>query len=411
MRVVFVNLHHNEFFVKTSNLYLYKHSCAHKHRYLLNYLLDRPDVEVCTFINDYGFSLVQNFNKFAMFFLKMLGVPEHYYIMKKNNIPYSKIKVITNPKDIREDDLLISYLHHPRTLSQIADLDVFKAVSAIHFCGASAQEESDWVKSAKPNVIFNESDLKSCSDIFKKYFKWYDGDFIVHPFVAVNRFQRNKPFKQRENRVFSTGTITYKNDDCFISVYGDPCDQPIRKQILIHADELKQFVACYNAEYNEDFVGKTVKPSDSKIVKYYKVFYNRRHQGQQKKYFSFDMVERFNNFTMCLVGEEILGVPGIGFVEGMACGCAYLGVNNGLYEAYGMKEGVHYIGYDGSIEDLKKKVSYYQQQEHLAELERIAEAGYNFAKERFNSNYSAEYLYNQLVEKQKAWLETKQKQK
>ena len=64
--------------------------------------------------------------------------------------------------------------------------------------------------------------------------------------------------------------------------------------------------------------------------------------------------EKFNEYKMCLIGEEILGVPGIGFVEGMACGCAYFG-KRGYYEDYGMKEGVHYIAYDGSPDDLLEK--------------------------------------------------------
>ena len=71
--------------------------------------------------------------------------------------------------------------------------------------------------------------------------------------------------------------------------------------------------------------------------------------------FSFDMVAKFNEYKMCIVGEEITGVPGIGFVEGMVCGCAYIGLNNGLYEQYGLKEGVHYIGYDGTLPDLTEK--------------------------------------------------------
>ena len=122
-----------------------------------------------------------------------------------------------------------------------------------------------------------------------------------------------------------------------------------------------------------------------------------RHTGQQKKYFSFNMVEKFNDFKMCLVGEEILGVPGIGFVEGMSCGCAYIGQKLGYYEDYGMQEGVHYIGYDGTLEDLKAKITYYQQPENQEELERIANAGYEFAQKHFRGEYVAEQLLNNLI--------------
>ena len=115
------------------------------------------------------------------------------------------------------------------------------------------------------------------------------------------------------------------------------------------------------------------------------------------------MVDKFNEFKMCLVGEEILGIPGIGFVEGMACGCAYIGQNLGYYEDYGMKEGVHYIGYDGTLEDLKSKIKYYQQPEHQEELERIANAGYEFAQTHFRGEVVAKELLEKLQKAQAEW--------
>ena len=48
-RVIFVNLHGNEFLVKTINKIIFKQSVAVKHRYLLNYLLDREDIEDCIY--------------------------------------------------------------------------------------------------------------------------------------------------------------------------------------------------------------------------------------------------------------------------------------------------------------------------------------------------------------------------
>ena len=51
MRIVFVNLHGNEFLVKTLNKFIFKQSVAIKHKYILDYLLSRDDVEVCSYIN------------------------------------------------------------------------------------------------------------------------------------------------------------------------------------------------------------------------------------------------------------------------------------------------------------------------------------------------------------------------
>ena len=44
MRVVFVNLHGNEFLVKTLNKIIFKQSVAIKHKYFLDYLLANPEV-------------------------------------------------------------------------------------------------------------------------------------------------------------------------------------------------------------------------------------------------------------------------------------------------------------------------------------------------------------------------------
>ena len=115
------------------------------------------------------------------------------------------------------------------------------------------------------------------------------------------------------------------------------------------------------------------------------------------------MVEKFNDYKMCLVGEEIMGIPGVGFVEGMACGCAYIGQNKGYYEDYGMQEGVHYIGYDGTLEDLKAKIRYYQRPEHQEELEQIAKTGCEFVRKNFRGPIVAEKLLKTLVMEQRNW--------
>ena len=115
------------------------------------------------------------------------------------------------------------------------------------------------------------------------------------------------------------------------------------------------------------------------------------------------MVEKFNEYKVFLVGEEILGIPGIGFVEGMSCGCAYIG-QRGLYEQYGMQEGVHYIGYDGTPEKLIETIRYYQLPEHQLELKRIAENGYQFAKEHFKGEMVAKNLMDKLISERNKYL-------
>ncbi|WP_455585725.1 glycosyltransferase [Bacteroides sp.] len=404
MRVVFVNLHCNAFLVKTLNKFLFKRSAAVKHRYFLDYLLSRDDIEVCNYINDYGFSLYYKENGFVKFLAKLFSRIENRYILWKNGINLKLVKVISKAQ-ITQDDIVITYLNESHTLYRINDINAFKVASALHFLGEA--RFSEMAQKAGIDRIFDESDLNKYSEAFRLRFKWYNKPVIVHPFVFAPRFKKNKEMSDRENRAFSTGTIINLNREEFTSVYGDPCNQPTRRQIFDNAKELEPLVACYNKYYLEDDKLKQVKASDFIFVKWYKIYYNMSHTGRQKKYFSFDMVECFNNFKMFICGEEVVGIPGIGFVEGMACGGAYIGQTIGYYEDYGMKAGVHYIGYDGSLEDLKAKITYYQQPEHQDELERIANAGYEFANKHFRGEAVAKDLLNKLLEAQKEWKKSK----
>lgn len=403
-RIIFVNLHANAFLVKTADKILFKRSASVKHKYLLDYLLSREDIQVCSYINDYGFSLYKNGNKLSRLFAKLFGKFEHRYILKKNGIDRRKVKLL-KAKDINVDDIMISYVNGMDSLQQISDLPAFKAASALHFLGE--KKPSDVAKAAGIVQLFDESNLKKFSKAFQVRYDWYDKDVLVHPFVFAPRFKKTTPFSERECRCFSTGTIIDLPREEFTEIYGDPCNQPTRRQVYENQEELKPYIECTNNYYLEDDKLKQVKPNDNFIVKAYKVYYNQSHTGRQKKYFSFDMVERFNHFKMFLVGEEVVGIPGIGFVEGMACGGAFIGQNFGIYEQYGMQEGVHYIGYDGTLNDLKAKISYYQQPEHQEELERIANAGYEYAQTHFRGEIVAKELLDKLQKAHAEWKASK----
>ena len=398
MRIIFVNLHTNEFLVKTASKYIFKQSVAIKHRYLIDYLLNETDIEVCSYINRNGTSIAHNLPQPLMRILSACRFLESKWVFRKNGLA-GKIKIIKDPSDIRHDDIVMIYQLFADQCSELAKVDAFKVVSMLHFHGS--QSNSDAIRRCNPNMLIAESNLKKYSAIFQKYYSWYQKDILVHPFVFEERFQEKRQYGERKNRAFSTGTITYKKHPEFIDVYGNPCDQPIRKYVKDHQEELKGMIDCYNSDYSEDANKKMeVTTKDNKLMRLVKGFYYKFFASQQKSYYSFNMVEKFNEYKMCLIGEEILGVPGIGFVEGMACGCAYIGHNIGYYEDYGLKEGIHYIGYDGTPEDLIDKVKYYQQPEHQKELECIAKEGCEYVRTYFNGSKAAETLVTRILDSQ-----------
>ena len=395
MRIVFVNLHANEFLVKTLNKFIFKQSVAIKHKYILDYLLSRDDVEVCSFINKRGLSLSYSTRNR---FLQSFRFLDHRITMHKNGIPMSKIKVLKHEDEIRHDDLVILYQIFGPQFEFDKRPDAFIAVSQLHF----ALSASAMMEKVDPDLMFNESNMQQRFVGFNEYFGWFHKQYMVIPFVFAPRFKVIKPFAERQNKAVSVGTVTYPG--YLIKYYGHDCLQPARKQVYDNARELTPWVDCFNSDYLEDDKLSKHSANDGKLVRTFKRLHDKFFVGHQKKYYSFDMVEKFNDYKMCIVGEEIVGLPGIGFVEGMACGCAYLGQTVGYYEDYGMKEGVHYIGYDGTLDDLKAKITYYQQPEHQQELETIAKTGCEFVRSHFNGPAAAESLLNNLLEAQRRWL-------
>ncbi len=395
MRIVFVNLHSSWMLVKSAGVMVYKYSPAIKHAYLLQYLLKHPEIEICNYMNDRSFSLFTGGGNALQKFLNLFSGIENNIVLKKNGIDPKRITVIRKPSDIRPDDIVIMYnVFESDHLRGMKAVQGFKALSMLHFHGRETDDPV--IKSAEIDCYFNEINLEKSSELFRQYYHT-KRPWALIPFVFAERFQNKKPFAERQNKAFSVGTITYKLHKEYLDIYKESCLQPIRKLVKDNPEYYKDTIDCYSEDYFEGDEGKKVKASDNKLVALYKKIYNRFHTGRQTKYFSFDMVEKFNDYKMHIVGEEALGLPGIGFVEGMACGSAYIGIDSPMYRDYGLIPGTHYIAYDGTKEGLRKTIEYYQAPENQEELERIARTGCEFVRKNFRGDLVAENLIKQLV--------------
>lgn len=400
-RIVFINLHSCWMFLKNAEVLYFKTSAALKHKYLLDYLLTNTNYEVCSYVTPNGFSLTPKGYPILAKFLSCFRFAESKHILKKNGINPESITIIKSADEIHTDDIVVLY----NIMGQCAvakDIHAFKALSMLHFHGRKG--ENKLIEDAGICCYFNEVNLSKSSELFRKYYH-VDKPWIIIPFVFAERFKVIKPFIERQNKCFSTGTITYKEHEEFLSVYRDSCDQPARKFVKDNTEFFKDTVDCYSFDYLEDNFWKKYVEGENSITRLYKKFYNLLHVGKQKNYFSFDMVKKFNDYKMHLLGEEILGVPGIGFVEGMACGSAYIGLDSPMYRDLGLIPGVHYIAYDGTKEGLKSTVEFWQRVENQEKLERIAKKGCEFVRENFCGSKVAERLMDALKFEQKKWLE------
>lgn len=393
MRVVFVNIHSSWMLLKNSAVLIFKNSAALKHKYILDFLIENPEYEVATVLNDRAFSIFTHGGDKLQKLLNRFASIEYNWILKKNGISKDKILRLQSVDDIKKDDIVIFYNLLSDNFRYAERIKGFKVLSFLHFHGNA--NDSERINRVGMQAVINEVDLSKTCKLFKKYYD-INLPWIVLPFIPEDRFKPLKPFNERKNKAFSVGTITYKTHEEFIVTYGDSCNQPMRKAVKDNPEFFKDTVDCFNSDYNEDDDVKVVKETDNPIVAFYKRTYNRLNNGRQKKYFSFDMVEKFNDYKMHVVGEEILGIPGIGYVEGMACGSAYIGLDTPMYRDLGLVPGVHYISYDGTIEGLRSTVEYWQRDECQVELEQIATNGYNFVKENFNKEQICQHLFQTL---------------
>lgn len=242
----------------------------------------------------------------------------------------------------------------------------------------------------KPDLLVAENDLARNSPFFKQFFSGVQSPFLCLPFVPGRRFERRKPLSARIHKLGVAGSITYKmHDPEFNQFFGLDELQPMRRRIYEQREQLESVIDCLIYDLNEARKLEADAAADSP-----EAVRKARDEAmaRQRSYYNTDIVEFFNRYTMFAVPEEVCDLPGIGFIEGMACGTAYFGLDDPMYRELGMEPSVHYVAYDGSVDGLVEKVSYYQS--HREELEAIAERGYRFARERMNP----ETVYSRFLE-------------
>jgi len=232
------------------------------------------------------------------------------------------------------------------------------------------------------DCFVSENNLSKNSEYFRRFFYYYKKNVYVLPFVFEDRFINYQSFGDRRNKVFVSGSLTLwdKHEHSlqdFFEFYETNNYHPGRELVLINKDklinEMDVFVRCIDLRSNRKI----------------------RLDAHQNYYKSFNIVQKLNSYRMFMSPEEIHDLPSIGFVEGMACGSAYIGKSDPMYDDIGLKDGVHFIAYDGSLSDLKEKIHYFQL--HEEELERIAITGYRFVHEHFNGEVVAKKFVDDIV--------------
>jgi glycosyltransferase involved in cell wall biosynthesis len=251
-------------------------------------------------------------------------------------------------------------------------------------------------KELKINYFIAENNLKKY-DFFNKYFKFYNKQVYVLPFVFQKRFKIKSKFSQRKNKCIALGSYSILDNSektkCFSEYFQVDTFHPIRQAIYINTEKITNFIESYISFYNEDVKIKEIISDYGNIKKFLISMYNIV-RAKQINYFRFSSAIKLNEYKMFVFPEEINHLPSMGFIEGMACGCAYFGINDDMYKDIGLRPGIHYIAYNNSIEDLCDKIDYYQKNND--KLEKIAHKGHEFVTCNFNGEVVANIFLNDL---------------
>lgn len=388
MKIIFHNPHESNMYKTPIEFYKLGRKSAEKYSYLIDFFLEKYEM-LYVYVDSYNYKPRSGLKKLLP---KLFGF---YIWVLLNKINPLKVKVISKYSDINKDDILFTFLYpnftndkgklsdHRQLLNKdFEKIIAFKVINFSHF-SYNSNYASQNVKNANFDLIISENNLIENSSYFQRYFKWYNKDFLVIPFVPKNRFRSFNPFLSRKNKAIATGTITLPMDEDFINFYGHSDLQPMRKLIFEQRDNLNNYIDSY--------ISPIIENHKNKI------------SDKQKKYFSFDIVQKYNEYMMFIVPEEIIGLPGIGFVEGMKCGSAFIGKECKMYSDLGLINGINYIGYDGTIEDLVNKILYYQNS--VEELEKIAIHGYNLIQKEFTKEKIGNTILNKIIEIQEGKLQ------
>lgn len=382
MKIIFHNPHETNLFKTPLNFFLAKRKSVKKYEHLIDFFFEKDGV-LYVYVDSYNLINRSGLNYFLP---KLFGF---YLWAVLNRFNPFRIKVITDISKITSSDVIFTYIY-PNFTNQKANLsnrrlllnksfEETKALKIIHFThfNYNSKYASQNLKKVNFDLIIAENDLMNNSPYFQQHFNWYNKHFLVLPFVPKDRFKNITPFSARKNKAIATGTITLPMDDDFVQFFGHSDLHPMRNLIYKQRDNI--------AEYIDSLISPIIEEEE-----------NGKTSDRQKKYFSFDIVQKYNEYKMFIVPEEISGLPGIGFVEGMKCGSVFIGKECKMYSDLGLISCVHYIGYDGTLVDLINKISYYQSRP--LELEQIAINGYSYVDSEFTKQKVGDKILKKIHE-------------
>lgn len=381
MKIIFYNVHCIDFVWKPLYYYFIKRFAAKKHNYMINYIKNNYDNFVFWVDWDYS-SFPSGLDRFIP---KQL---EFYLWAILNGLNIFKLNVVFKSRiDSAYKNWVIftySFLWLTKWFKEKYSNKFITLVHLNHYL-SNTSILTELFKYLNIDFFVAENDLNKNSKYFNKFFDYYNKPVYFLPYSFQDRFVNKRKFNLRRNLAFSTGSFfSFTEKDKMWSLK-DLYDffkidslHPMRRELYNHKYDLKDCIDVYNENYYKSRP-KTFKWNENLL---YKIFYKIKNQFiKYSNYWTFNIVDKFNEYKMFICSEELVWLPWISFVEWMSCWSAYIWLDDNMYKNIWLIPWKHYIWYDWTLKNLIEKVRYYQG--HEDELERIADNWYKFVRRNF----------------------------
>ena len=370
-----------------TNVYLGRAYWKGKYEYIFDELYED---EVYTVITP----MFSTFNKYGKHAEKIELLK--FYVWRRINGLKKKKFFIRDLADLSKDDKLVVFLYSYFAGDGISqeffdyNFEKFferceaKIVLNFSHYGYNFITASRKLQEVKDQIhVWSENDL-TVSELWRRRFSYLGKPSLTIPFVAQNRFKNLVSYENRRNKCLAIGTIANEiNDEAFRELFNDGLLQPLRDALDRNKDSLPMIDSSIS-RISDEKTSTSVKRVLSRFVGLLhlamkavlatdRIYWSNYDRG----YFDFDMVRTFNEYKLVVNPEEIIGVPGIGSIEAIACGCVLIGQPD-YYSAYNLEDGVNFIAYDGTLEDLNTKIEYYlSNTEELEVIQKNSVKNYN----------------------------------
>lgn len=227
------------------------------------------------------------------------------------------------------------------------------------------------------------------NDYFQHFFPYGANRTYLLPFTYYpGRFINNVKFEDRVNKCFASGPMSVPNDSSYTKHYGPNIAlNPMREILYKHKTEITESIAAYIFPHNFAITGmREIYKSDAPFTRFAKRYLPAWFLTAVLKiklpYYNFNIVEKYNEYTMFSSPEERTGLPSMKLLEGILCGAVLVGIDDPMYTSIGFKDGVNYVAYkNNDLANLVKQINYYQA--NPEKLKAISEAGQSFISSKF----------------------------